>query len=91
LAIHPVPLKTEGVRMMRCRKGDAVIAQQEIEGRDRPLVPAGSQGTVVTTTMLGRPKKVFFAVSDGWGLKRFEVPVRRGDVDSPRQSRRADK
>jgi hypothetical protein len=31
--------------------------------------------------MLGRPKKVFFAVSDGWGLKRFEVAVRRGDVD----------
>jgi hypothetical protein len=49
---------------------------------DRPLVPAGSRGTVVTTTMLGRPKKVFFAISDGWGLKRFEVPVRRGDVDA---------
>jgi hypothetical protein len=63
---------------------------------DRPLVPAGSRGTVVTTTMLGRPKKVFFAIttmlgrpkkvffaiSDGWGLKRFEVPVRRGDVDT---------
>jgi hypothetical protein len=31
--------------------------------------------------MLGRPKKVFFAASDGWGLKRFEVAVRRGDVD----------
>jgi hypothetical protein len=32
--------------------------------------------------MLGRPKKVFFAVSDGWGLKRFEVMVGRRDVDS---------
>jgi hypothetical protein len=32
--------------------------------------------------MLGRPKTVFFAVSDGWGLKRFEVAVRRGDVDA---------
>jgi hypothetical protein len=101
LAIHPVPLKTEGVRMMRCRKGDAVIARQQIEGMDVPLVPAGSRGTVVTTTMLGKPKKVFFAVSDGWGLKRFEVAVRRGDVGSAprdeetsttagRQGRRAD-
>jgi hypothetical protein len=66
---------------MRCRRGDAVIARQKIQGMDRPLVPAGSRGTVLTTTMLGRPKKVFFAVSDGWGLKRFEVAVRRGDVD----------
>lgn len=68
--------------MMRCHKGDAVIARQEIEGRDRPRVPAGARGTVVTTTMLGRPKEVFFAVSDGWGLKRFHVTVRRGDVDA---------
>jgi hypothetical protein len=68
--------------MMRCRKGDAVIARQRIEGMDVPLVPAGARGTVVTTTMLGRPKKVFFAVSDGWGLKRFHVTVRRGDVDT---------
>jgi hypothetical protein len=52
----------------------------------------------VTTTMLGRPKKVFFAVSDGWGLKRFEVMVNRGDVDAAQrdaetsagQGRRAD-
>jgi hypothetical protein len=63
------------------RRGDAVIARQRIEGRDRPLV-AGSRGTVVSTTMLGRPKKVFFAVSYGWGLKRFEVMVGRRDVDS---------
>jgi hypothetical protein len=97
-AIYPVRFKTEGVRMMRCRRGDAVIARQEIEGRDRPRVPAGSRGTVVTTTMLGRPKKVFFAVSDGWGLKRFEVMVNRGDVDAAQrdaetsagQGRRAD-
>jgi hypothetical protein len=75
---------------MRCRRGDAVIARQKIQGMDRPLVPAGSEGTVVATTMLGRPKKVFFAVSDGWGLKRFEVPVRRGDVGAAGQSRRAD-
>jgi hypothetical protein len=47
---------------------------------DVPLVPSGCRGTVVTTTMFGRPKRVFFAVSDGWGLKRFHVNVRPGDV-----------
>lgn len=65
---------------MRCRKGDAVTARRQIEGMDVPVVPAGSRGTVLTTTMLGRPKRVFFAVSDGWGLKRFQVSVRPGDV-----------
>jgi hypothetical protein len=68
---------------MRCRKGDEVTANRQIEGMDVPLVPAGSRGTVLETTMLGRPKKVFFAVSDGWGLKRFHVNVQRGDVDLP--------
>lgn len=48
---------------------------------DVPLVPAGARGTVLTTTMFGRPKKVFFAVSDGWGVKRFHVIVRRGNVE----------
>jgi hypothetical protein len=66
---------------MRCRKGDAVIARRKIEGIDVPLVPAGARGTVQTTTIFGKPKKVFFAVSDGWGLKRFHVDVRPGDVE----------
>ena len=65
---------------MRCRRGDEVIARRQIEGIDVPQVPSGCRGTVVTTTMLGRPKRVFFAVSDGWGLKRFHVNVRPGDV-----------
>jgi hypothetical protein len=47
---------------------------------DVPLVPAGCRGTVVTTTMFGKPKRVFFAVSDGWGLKRFHVDVHPRDV-----------
>ena len=68
---------------MRCRKGDEVTARRQIEGMNVPVVPEGSRGTVLATTMLGRPKKVFFAVSDGWGLKRFHVEVQRGDVDLP--------
>ncbi|MBI3215026.1 MAG: hypothetical protein HYZ38_14460 [Mycobacterium sp.] len=47
---------------------------------DVPVVPEGTTGTVVATTALGRPKTVFFKVNDGWGLKRFQVTVRRGDV-----------
>jgi hypothetical protein len=65
---------------MRCRRGDLVIARRQIEGMDVPLVPVGSRGTVVTTTMFGRPKRVFFAVSDGWELKRFQVNVRSREV-----------
>jgi len=68
---------------MGCRKGDEVTARREIEGMNVPLVHAGSRGTVVTTTMFGRPKRVQFAVSDGWGVKRFQVDVRRGDVERP--------
>lgn len=65
---------------MRCRKGDTVTARRKIEGMDVPVVPEGTTGTVVATTALGRPKTVFFKVNDGWGLKRFQVTVRRGDV-----------
>ena len=66
--------------MRRYREGDQVIARQEIVGLDLPPVPRGTRGRVATTTILGRPRKVFFAVSDGWGLKRVRVDVRRGDV-----------
>jgi hypothetical protein len=66
---------------MRCRKGDSVTALRQIQGIDVPLVPAGSHGTVKATTLFGKPKRVFFAASDGWGLKRFHVDVRRGDVE----------
>jgi hypothetical protein len=77
----PGPGKPRGIRIMRCRKGDAVTARRQIEGMDVPLVPVGCRGTVLTTTTFGRPKQVFFAVSDGWGLKRFHVNVRPGDVE----------
>lgn len=65
---------------MRYRTGDGVTAVRQIEGMDVPLVPAGSRGTVVTTTMFGEPKTVAFTVSDGWGLKKFHVNVAKGDV-----------
>jgi hypothetical protein len=45
-----------------------------------PEVPADTVGTVKTTTVLGKPKTVFFALATGWGEKRFTVAVRRGDV-----------
>ncbi|MHA3021550.1 hypothetical protein ACXPWS_14970 [Mycobacterium sp. BMJ-28] len=65
---------------MACRKGDSVTARRQIEGIDVPLVPAGSTGTVVATTVFGRPKRVQFVVADGWGDKHFQVEVGRGDV-----------
>ncbi len=49
-----------------------------------PLVPEGAEGTVVTTTLFGKPKRVAFAVSDGWGLKRFQARVRPSDVQRAR-------
>lgn len=62
-------------------KGDTVTARRQIEGMNTPLVPAGSRGTVVATTLLGRPKRVHFAIADGWGVKRFQMDVRPGDVE----------
>jgi len=66
--------------MTRYHKGDKVTAQRTIEDIDVPVVPEGAEGTVVTTTVFGRPKHVAFAVSDGWGLKRFQARVRPSDV-----------
>jgi hypothetical protein len=47
-----------------------------------PEVPPGTDGTVVKTTLLGRPKQVQFALQTAWGPKRFVVSVQRGDVTS---------
>ncbi len=65
---------------MRYRKGDKVTAQRTIEDIDVPVVPEGTEGTVVTTTVFGRPKRVAFAVFDGWGLKHFQARVSPSDV-----------
>lgn len=66
--------------MTRYHRGDKVTAQRTIEDFDVPVVPAGAEGTVVRTTLFGQPKRVAFAVSDGWGLKNFEASVRPSDV-----------
>jgi hypothetical protein len=65
---------------MRYHEGDRVTAQREIEGIDVPPVAPGTVGTVVATTVFGRPKKVFFAIQTGWGPKRFNVNVGPQDV-----------
>jgi hypothetical protein len=75
-----------GVTEIRYRKGDSIIARRQIEGMNVPEVPAGTVGTVKTTTILGKPKTVFFALATGWGEKRFTVAVRRGDVQPVGQS-----
>ena len=73
--------------MTRYRKVDKVTARRPIEDFDVPRVPEGAEGTVVATTLFGRPKQVAFAVSDGWGLKRFQARVRPSDI---RRARAAD-
>jgi hypothetical protein len=45
-----------------------------------PIVPPGATGTVVKTSLLGRPKVVAFAVSTAAGEERFDVEVDDGDV-----------
>lgn len=47
-----------------------------------PEVPAGADGTVVKTTLFGRPKQVHFSLQTAWGPKEFVVSVQRGDVVS---------
>ncbi|WP_156752252.1 hypothetical protein [Mycobacterium sp. ACS1612] len=71
---------------MRYRKGDSIIARRRIEGMNVPEVPVGSVGTVESTTVLGKPKKVHFSLATGWGPKRFTVDVRRGDVEAVREA-----
>jgi hypothetical protein len=65
----------------RYQQGDKVTARRMIADMNVPEVPAGSVGTVVATTVLGKPKKVHFALKTVWGPKQFHVDVRRGDVD----------
>lgn len=65
---------------MGYRKGDRVTANQQLFGMNVPIVPTGATGTVVKTTLLGRPKVVAFAVSTAAGEERFDVEVDDGDV-----------
>jgi hypothetical protein len=65
----------------RYKKGDTVTARSEISGMNVPEVPAGSTGTIVATTLLGKPKTIHFALETPWGPKQFQVGVHRGNVD----------
>lgn len=67
---------------MRVHKNDVVSARRTIQNMDRPRVLKGTKGTVVETTVFGRPKRVCFSVSDVWGPKHVRVTVGRHDVDS---------
>jgi hypothetical protein len=46
-----------------------------------PDVPAGSVGTVVATTLMGKPKTVHFALDTPWGPKQFQIGVHRRNVE----------
>ena len=46
-----------------------------------PDVPPGAVGTVVRTTLLGKPKTVHFELTTAFGPKRFEVGVHRRHFD----------
>jgi hypothetical protein len=58
-----------------------VTARSPIDGINVPDVPAGSEGTVVATTLLGKPKRLHFALQTAFGPKQFEVGVHRRHVD----------
>jgi hypothetical protein len=65
---------------MSWHRGDVVTACRQIEDMDVPAVPEGTEGTVESTTVFGRPKRVCFTVRTIWGKKRACVNVHRGDV-----------
>jgi hypothetical protein len=66
---------------MRYRRGERVIARRDFQGMNRPLVPVGAEGEIVTTTAItGRPKTVRFHLMTEWGPKTFTTWVARGDV-----------
>ena len=72
----------QGDRMSGYHIGDAVAARHPLQGFDMLVVPAGTVGTVATTTVFGNPKQVCFAVSDIWGVKRIHLRVHHGDVEA---------
>ena len=67
--------------MRRYRRGDRVTARSEIGGVNVPDVPAGAVGTVVETTLTGKPKTIHFGLETPWGPKRFDVGVHRRRVE----------
>ena len=67
--------------MRRFKTGDQVTARSAIGGINVPDVPEGSVGTVVATTLMGKPKTVHFALDTPWGRKQFQIGVHRRNVD----------
>jgi hypothetical protein len=66
---------------MRYRRGERVVARREFQGMNRPTVPKGAEGEIVsTTTMTGQPKTVRFSLMTEWGPKTFTTYVTNGDV-----------
>jgi hypothetical protein len=66
---------------VRYRRGERVTARRDFQGMNRPLVPAGAVGEIVSTTALtGRPKTVRFQLMTEWGPKTFTTYVNDGDV-----------
>jgi hypothetical protein len=65
----------------RFKRGDQVTARRAIGGMNAPDVPAGSVGTVVATTLMGKPKTVHFALDTPWGPKQFQIGVHRRNVE----------
>jgi hypothetical protein len=66
---------------VRYRRGELVTARRDFQGMNRPLVPEGSVGEVVSTTALtGRPKIVRFQLMTEWGPKTFTTYVTNEDV-----------
>ena len=72
---------SQGGIVRRYRRGDRVTARSGIDGMNTPDVPPGAVGTVVRTTLLGKPKTVHFELRTAFGPKRFEVGVHRRHFD----------
>ncbi|MCV7420722.1 hypothetical protein H7K45_09255 [Mycobacterium yunnanensis] len=66
--------------MRRYKRGDRITTLSDIGGINVPDVPAGAVGTVVQTTLTGKPKTIHFDLETPWGHKRFDVGVHRRRV-----------
>jgi hypothetical protein len=62
------------------RKGNRVRAAKDLVEFDSAFVPAGTEGTVVATTVLGSPMRVRFEIDTMVGAKHVTMAVQRGDI-----------
>jgi hypothetical protein len=76
------PAGVNGGEDVRYRRGELVTARRDFQGMNRPLVPEGTVGEIVNTTVLtGRPKTVRFQLMTEWGPKTFTTYVTNEDVE----------